>query len=71
MNVSHKTLVAIAGGLFVFILAFLLFQTVVIDKIADRVIDRMIETGVIREYAPGPYHPGINPDKLPSAYNGR
>ena len=71
MNVSHKTLVAIAGGLFVSILVFLMFQTVVIDKIADRVIDRMIETGVIRDYAPGPYHPGVNPDNLPSAYGGK
>ena len=40
------------------------FSKVLVDKTADRVIEKLQ-----REYAPGPFHPGFDPDKVNPNWN--
>jgi hypothetical protein len=60
MTKDHLTLVAF------FLLALIgviaVNNVVLTDRIANKVIDKLK-----REYVPGPYQPGFDPDKVPSA----
>lgn len=41
------------------VLLFLAFNKVIVDKVADRVVQKLQ-----REYSPSPFAPGFDPDKI-------
>lgn len=49
-----------AACLFTLLLSVLLNLFVTTDKVADRVVAKLK-----RDYVPGPYEPGFDPDKVP------
>ena len=55
---NKKFLWAIAA-LTVFNVSIYLFSPLIVDIVADRVIEKLE-----REYSPSPYGPGIDPDKV-------
>ena len=58
MNANKNILLAVAVFLAVFGL-LAVGNKVIIDKISERVIEKLQ-----REYSPGPYQPGFDPDKI-------
>lgn len=56
---DNKNLTIIAVGLTMFLGLVLLFNNILIDKITNKVIQELRRT-----YAPGPYDPGFDPDKV-------
>ena len=65
MNTLQKTMVWIAIFLFSFTLLVGLGGNFVIDKIADKVIEKLK-----KPYGPSPYGPGFDPDRINvSAFN--
>lgn len=56
----NENLKLIAVGLFVLTTSLFLNMFVLTDKIADKVVQSLK-----REYVPGPYEPGFDPDKVP------
>lgn len=59
MNNNNNKLLWVVVGLTVFMVVIGLGGKVVVDKIADRVIQKLQ-----KEYSPSPYGPGIDPDRL-------
>jgi hypothetical protein len=60
----NNKLIAAAVTLTIVLFATISFN-IVLDKIADRVIEKLK-----RDYVPGPYSPGFDPDKVdPSAFS--
>ena len=56
---QNKLLIGIVVALGIIIAGSFLAGPVVIDKLADKVIEKLQ-----RDYAPGPYAPGFNPDQI-------
>lgn len=63
MNENLKLLVV---GLFVLTASVLLNVLVMTDRVADKVVQSLK-----RDYVPGPYDPGFDPDKVPPGSLGR
>jgi len=59
---NKDNLVTLSVFLFALILTVVLNNVLLTDKITDKVIDRLK-----RDYVPGPYEPGFDPDKVPGA----
>jgi hypothetical protein len=59
---NKDNLVTLSVFLFALILTVVLNNLLLTDKITDKVIDRLK-----RDYVPGPYEPGFDPDKVPGA----
>lgn len=60
MNKTEKTLLAVVVGLVVFIGATYFLTNLVIDRVTNKVMERLQ-----KEYSPSPYGPGFDPDKVP------
>lgn len=56
----NENLKLVAACLLVLVASVLLNTLVMTDKVADKVIQSLK-----RDYVPGPYEPGFDPDKVP------
>jgi hypothetical protein len=61
MNNNNNKLLWVVIGLTILMVAVGLGSKMIVDKVADRVIQKLQ-----KEYSPSPYGPGIDPDKLDS-----
>lgn len=57
---KEENLKLLAACLFTLILSVLFTLFVATDRIAEKVVDSLK-----RDYVPGPYDPGFDPDKIP------
>ena len=57
---KRKRVLLIAGVAFAVLVGLMIVSDFVLDKVADRVIDRLS-----KDYSPSPYGPGLDPDKVP------
>jgi hypothetical protein len=61
----QKKLLIIIASLSLVLLSVLLGGNLILDKVADRVVQKLK-----RDYVPGPYDPGFDPDKVnPSIFS--
>lgn len=56
---ENKKYFLVIGGLFIVLLALFFGKEVIVSKITKEVVNQLR-----REYAPGPYSPGFDPDKV-------
>jgi hypothetical protein len=56
---ENKSLIIVASSLFVVLVALFFGKDLFIKKITKSVVEELK-----REYAPGPYSPGFDPDKV-------
>ena len=59
-NLKSKQVLLIVVGAFAVIMGLMIVGDFVVDKVADRVIDKLS-----KDYCPSPYGPGLDPDKVP------
>ena len=59
-NLKSKQVLLIVVGAFAVIMGLFIVGDIVINKVADRVIERLE-----KDYCPSPYGPGLDPDKVP------
>ena len=64
MNVTESKFFIPAIMLLALILIGLVFSNAIVEKVADRVIER-----ISKPYSPSPFGPGLDPDKL-DGYRG-
>lgn len=60
---NNKTLTYVLTGVCVVIFAMFGIASLSMEKIADKAADKVI-LRLQREYTPGPYAPGFDPDKV-------
>ena len=62
---DNKNLIVISGVLAVVLIFAVVFNTLLVNKITNKVIEELR-----RSYVPGPYDPGFDPDKVnPNSFN--
>ena len=61
MNDANKKIASLVAGFVIGFVAIFVVGQLLVDKVSDRVIEKLQ-----REYSPGPYDPGFDPDKVPS-----
>lgn len=64
MSINKKVLLPIISFVVVTIICFI-FGNIFINKLTDRIIER-VKIEIMRDYVPGPYSPGFDPDKVNS-----
>ena len=63
MQEENKKYIYVAAGLLVVLVSLLFGKDVFIKKITSEVVKQLR-----REYAPGPYSPGFDPDKVDPSF---
>jgi|SaaInlV_100m_DNA_2_1039680.scaffolds.fasta_scaffold02148_6 hypothetical protein len=58
-QILENKLMWVAGAIAVALLFVSLAGPVIVDRITDKVVERLM-----KDYSPGPYFPGIDPDKV-------
>jgi len=58
-NITENKLFVPVVALVILLLAIVLGNKILVDKVADRVIQKLQ-----KEYAPSPFAPGFDPDKI-------
>jgi len=60
---KNKQVLLIIMGAFAIIVGLMIVGDFVVNKVSDRVIDKLS-----KDYCPSPYGPGLDPDKVPVTY---
>ncbi len=58
-QILENKLIWVAGAISIALLFVSLAGPVIVDRITDKVVERLM-----KDYSPGPYFPGIDPDKV-------